>query len=504
MKNANAPGRFARHAPVLAKLRDASFERTNRVASIVSAVKKRTADDVVSSGTHIRGGTKEGSMNEAAISVALRETGVPAAVPPNLRIVGKSKFVKVRDGRGRSVDGLWLRNGRYYYQLSVPGKGCRRVTLFGETNQPVKSVQEAKDAIDQLRRKKREGELPASKRAPFLPDYVEHYLSWMEQTEAKSPKTMTAEKSSLGRWVKYFGAIRLTEITLRRISDFVLARKGEGVGNRTVNLDVLVLGNLYRFAKKEREFNGKLPTEGWEPLEYRPAKKQLLTKEEIGLVCDIAVSLKEDGCPLFQNGEMLADAIRFMSLCGARVQSAFAVRWSDIDWERRQLHFVLGTKYSKEIVVDFNPELEALLKRLYAHRLPNSTVVFPGNRSDEGGSVGSLRATFEMVRDRANLPHFTFHSLRHYFISTCVMSGIDLLTIASWVGHADTVLISRVYGHLTSGHKQEAARKLDFGGISDQKPQNAVTFLDVNELSASDLLKLLQARMTKEAAPAVT
>jgi len=30
----------------------------------------------------------------------------------------------------------------------------------------------------------------------------------------------------------------------------------------------------------------------------------------------------------------------------------------------------------------------------------------------------------------------TSHTLRHYFISNCVMSNINMFTIAKWTGHA--------------------------------------------------------------------
>jgi integrase len=57
-----------------------------------------------------------------------------------------------------------------------------------------------------------------------------------------------------------------------------------------------------------------------------------------------------------------------------------------------------------------------------------------------------------LVLERAELPTFGFHDCRHYFISMCVMSGIDFMTIAAWVGHKDGgVLIGKVYGHLGNG-----------------------------------------------------
>jgi site-specific recombinase XerD len=51
---------------------------------------------------------------------------------------------------------------------------------------------------------------------------------------------------------------------------------------------------------------------------------------------------------------------------------------------------------------------------------------------------------------------------RHFFISMCVMSGIDFMTIAKWVGHQDGgVLIGKVYGHLSN----EQAQRVNFGPV---------------------------------------
>ena len=49
----------------------------------------------------------------------------------------------------------------------------------------------------------------------------------------------------------------------------------------------------------------------------------------------------------------------------------------------------------------------------------------------------------------------TSHTLRHYFISQCVMSGINMFTIAKWVGHANTKMIEETYGHLNDGYRKE-------------------------------------------------
>ena len=51
--------------------------------------------------------------------------------------------------------------------------------------------------------------------------------------------------------------------------------------------------------------------------------------------------------------------------------------------------------------------------------------------------------------------------LRHYFVTTCIETGMDYKTIAEWVGHKDGgKLIGTVYGHLRPEHSQEMAKRV--------------------------------------------
>src|SRR5208282_431665 len=311
--------------------------------------------------------------------VVFLESPAAQSAAPVLTVVREKAggFTKAKDSRGREVDGLWRRNGRFYCQFSLPGKGCRRVALLNESNQPVETVTQAVDAMHELRKKKRQGELPTARRAPQFDEYVLHYLTFIETTGKKKPKTIVQEKCVLKGWAKYLGGTRLTQITKQRINDYVLQRKQAGVGNRTANYDVLALSNCLKFAKDEGWFNGKLPTEGYKRLKYIAPKRPLVTKEQLEHLCRVATQKNADGTPKYRNGELLADAIRFMRTTGARVTSAFSTKWSDVDWERRQVH-LRNMKYDKQnVVVDFSAELETVLKEMYARRLPDSDCMFP-------------------------------------------------------------------------------------------------------------------------------
>ena len=101
-----------------------------------------------------------------------------------------------------------------------------------------------------------------------------------------------------------------------------------------------------------------------------------------------------------------------------------------------------------------------------SRRAPDTDWMFPSaQRGDKDLRAKSFRDTLNKVRKEAKLPTFGFHDCRHFFISMAVMSGIDYMTIARWVGHKDGgILIGKVYGHLSNEHAERQAAKLNFAG----------------------------------------
>jgi integrase len=432
----------------------------------------------------------------------------PSSPPAKSRKKGEAKFEKVKDGRGREIPRLWRRNDRFYAQIRLVGKSCRRLALVGPDNEPVKSVQEALDAVHELRKSNREGGQPVARRTPAFDELAETYQQYVRDTGAKKPKTIEHEKSALKRLKAFLGSMRLHKITCRTVQDYVQHRKQyfnarrsksphgehEFFGNRAVNMDIIVLNNCLRFSKDRGYLNGKLPTADHKPLPYKARKRVLFTREQIERVCAEAVKLNPDGTPKYRNGEMLTDAIRFMSYCGARVTSALATRWSDVDWKNRQLH-LRKAKYSKQnIIIDFNESLEAHLRDMQTRRLPDTDHMFPSNRND--GSVASLTKSLEIIREAAQVPNLRFHDLRHSFISQCVMANVDFMTIARWAGHSDGgMLIGKVYGHLSNEHAQQQARKVSFDTASVQPVKNAPPIQTQTDMSVPELLALVQKKL---------
>ena len=152
-----------------------------------------------------------------------------------------------------------------------------------------------------------------------------------------------------------------------------------------------------------------------------------------------------------------------MARCGSRAIETLHLKWSDVDWGQQQL--TIGSdglsKNHESRAVGFNNALATLLEEMRS-RSNGSAYLFPAPRMfGEDAPARSLKEALYKARALAGVDGFGYHDCRHYFISHAVMSGIDYMTIARWVGHKDGgVLIGRVYGHLNDEHARRAARKL--------------------------------------------
>jgi integrase len=193
-----------------------------------------------------------------------------------------------------------------------------------------------------------------------------------------------------------------------------------------------------------------------------------LTAEQLDRLCQSAMTTKEDGTPVTKNGQQFCDYLRLLAYSGAREQESLALRWDlNVHFDREQLTIGAdgNTKNSDARIVDFNPKLKAHLLDMQKRRAPDSQWLFPSpQRGDKDIHAQTFRESLKLVRKHAKMEHVGFHDCRHHFISYAVMSGLDYMTIAAWVGHKDGgILIGKVYGHLADEHKREQAQRLNFG-----------------------------------------
>ena len=100
------------------------------------------------------------------------------------RQIHAPSFSKVLDGRKQPIRGLWVRNGRFYAQLTFEDsktekKTVRRVPLMDKDKQPVQTVPQAIEAFNRLKVNRSDSNLPVLHRYPKFSDYVKTYLEYI-------------------------------------------------------------------------------------------------------------------------------------------------------------------------------------------------------------------------------------------------------------------------------------------------------------------------------------
>jgi len=78
---------------------------------------------------------------------------------------------------------------------------------------------------------------------------------------------------------------------------------------------------------------------------------------------------------------------------------------------------------------------------------------------------------FGAALKRAKLGPMTFHELRHTYASRLVMKGVPMAVVAAQLGHSDTRMVEKHYGHMTPSYIAETVRAA-FGPMGIVEPSN--------------------------------
>lgn len=332
--------------------------------------------------------------------------------------------------------------------------------------------------------------------------------SYASQLAASGKRQSSIEKECayLRRWVKEIGHLRLNKIRPFHLNKVLTSLAQEAYSGRTVNLYLIAIRSALKAALRDGYIKPPLPFEGLEWQRVDTKSRRLVTAAEIDQLCTLALQASK-------NGRQFIDYIRFLQYSGARRNEALAVRWQDVAFDRGLLTIGAegNSKNREPRTVNFNPSLEAHLKDMAKRRQPDSQWLFPSpQRGDNDTPTRTFMESLRLTRKAAGavckkcgqptvgkevgrcahcrskrleqrprllpaeLQRISFHDLRHHFASYAVMSGIDFMTIARWLGHKDGgILIGKVYGHLADDHRKAQAARMNFGPVVMPLPMPA-------------------------------
>ena len=174
----------------------------------------------------------------------------------------------------------------------------------------------------------------------------------------------------------------------------------------------------------------------------------LVTREEFQAVAESVRSMGR------RCSEEAADMIEWLAFSGMRIGELLAMEWADV---RADCLVVRGgeegTKNRGVREVPLIGELVALIDRRRGEHAAGP--VF---------SMGAPGRALTAACLRVGCNHLRVHDLRHLFATTCIEAGVDIPTLADWLGHRDGgALAMRTYAHTRLRHSFDQAKRVRFG-----------------------------------------
>jgi integrase len=151
------------------------------------------------------------------------------------------------------------------------------------------------------------------------------------------------------------------------------------------------------------------------------------------------------------------DFFTLLLLTGVRRQSLLAMRWTDVDLQRKR--WVVPATWSKhgdEMIIPLTTEATKLLSEMKKHR-GTSSWVFPSTKS-KSGHIEEPKSAWGRLLKAAGIAELRLHDLRRTFGSRLAETGANGAVIAAAMGHK-SLQSARSYLHLQIDAVREAAER---------------------------------------------
>jgi integrase len=176
--------------------------------------------------------------------------------------------------------------------------------------------------------------------------------------------------------------------------------------------------------------------------------------------------LDRDECRRLVNAspEPFRTIVRGGLLTGARYSELARMRVADFHRDSGTV-VVRTSKAGKIRHIELTVEGLAFFKGITAGRAGSELLFQRGGAA--WGASHQQRPLAEACKAGKISPSASFHTLRHTYASLMVMDGVPLMVVARNLGHADTRMVEKHYGHLATSYVRKAIRSAKPLGIGE-------------------------------------
>lgn len=255
-----------------------------------------------------------------------------------------------------------------------------------------------------------------------------------------------------------FGEKDCSEITVSMVQNFISEKLKKGLSPRYVSDIVVLLKSIFKYADRTYQIINRIVHV------VLPKKK----KPDIQVLNDSEQKELQNYILTHQDRTSLGIAVAMYT--GIRIGELCALKWSDVDLEKRILtvrhtlqRIRKSHKTGKTQLVITEPKSSAsqrtipipdcLLPMLKKFKEKENTFVLTGKESPI--EPRTMQYRFAAILKNGNLPSVHFHSLRHMFASNCVALGFDVKTLSEILGHSSVELTLNRYVHSSLEQKRK-------------------------------------------------
>lgn len=354
--------------------------------------------------------------------------------------------------RGENIykrkDGRW--EGRYKNGFKPDGK-TRYSSVYGKSYSEVKMLLSAKRAEQKI------DCLKCNFAFSELSDLWQESIVHNVKESTYSNYAMKLEKHI----IPYFGAIKYEKLTIKIFNDFIVEKLSSGLSARYVSDICRVIRSITKFARQRLGYSDKAELLSLPKCEKK--ERKMLSAAQQNLLAGYLVN----------NASPANLGIFISAVTGIRIGELCALKWSDIDIEKRIIavsktmqrikntHEKTATKIvvtppkSKTSVREI-PIPDVLYSYLKKMQQDKDCYVLTGKKIF--AEPRTMQYRFTSVLKKIGLPQVNFHALRHMFATKCVDIGVDVKTLSELLGHCSVELTLNRYVHSSIERKRSCMK----------------------------------------------
>lgn len=278
-----------------------------------------------------------------------------------------------------------------------------------------------------------------------IKDFTTKYMDWAWSSK---PASADRESQRLKKILSFFaelGIQHLNDITPLHLEQLRARLKEQGLEKTTINRYLQLIRGMFYKAIDWEIYKGPNPARKIKF--YREESRiQALSAEEVERILEAAKKIAKQAKSPLQRA--FPDLVQLALNTGLRKSEILNLRWKDA----REDEAIVHGKGDRTRMVPLNKAAATIIGRQpkkteYVFDIPNR------NQPD------LFRRTILQIQKQTGIP-FHFHLLRHFFATSLLGKGVDIVTIAAILGHSK-MMTSLLYSHTDKEKKRFAVDYLD-------------------------------------------